>query len=159
MPKKNKKEEKVNTPKEILERGCLTCPVYERFCKHIYESTKQLRKPEFCYNRKEMSMNFNEYQEKAYSFFVGSSKEPWIYFAFGLAGETGEVLEKLKRTIRNGDSVDRDLIKKELGDVLWYLACLAKELGFSLEDIAKDNIDKLSARKEQNKITGSGDRR
>jgi MazG nucleotide pyrophosphohydrolase domain. len=54
---------------------------------------------------------------------------------------------------------DREEIKKELGDVLWYLAQICTELKLSLEDVAKTNLLKLKSRKERNKLRGSGDQR
>lgn len=87
----------------------------------------------------------------------------WIYPALGLAGETGEVIEKLKKVIRdkNGymseDSVTA--IQKEMGDVLWYLTSLATQLGLSLEDVAKMNLEKVLDRHERNVTCGEGDDR
>jgi len=50
-------------------------------------------------------------------------------------------------------------IEKELGDVLWYLAQLATELGLNLEEVAKKNLEKIYSRKKRGKIKGSGDKR
>ena len=85
--------------------------------------------------------------------------------ALGLAGETGEVLEIIKKMIRDKDGVfettseDREKLKKELGDVLWYLSALAFYNDIKLEDIAKTNIEKLASRQRRDKIRGSGDNR
>jgi NTP pyrophosphatase (non-canonical NTP hydrolase) len=65
---------------------------------------------------------------------------------FGLAGEAGEVLDLLKKSIGHGHALDHDKLKKELGDVLWYLASLSAHYGLSLNDVAQANIDKLKAR-------------
>lgn len=81
-----------------------------------------------------------------------------IYNSLGLAGETGEFVEKMKKRIRDG-VFDRELAAKELGDVLWYLSQLAKDLNYTLEDIAKMNLQKLADRRARNKIQGSGDER
>ena len=81
----------------------------------------------------------------------------------GLAGETGEIAEKIKKVIRDkGGKInlrDKKELSKELGDVLWYLANLATELGLSLEEIARDNLAKTSSRKKRNRLHGKGDNR
>ena len=87
----------------------------------------------------------------------------WIYPALGLAGEAGEVLEKLKKAIRDKQGYisesDLLLIKKELGDVLWYVATLSSELGLSLDDVATTNLNKVKDRKRRGTTSGSGDER
>jgi len=86
----------------------------------------------------------------------------WIYPMFGLAGEVGELAEKLKKALRDSfGEIDhiRDDLKKEIGDIFWYISQMATELGFDLEEIAKMNISKLSDRKARDKISGSGDNR
>ena len=80
------------------------------------------------------------------------------YCALGLTGESGEYSEKIKKLIRDG-KLDKPLALKELGDVLWYLTASAKELGFSLQDVAEVNIVKLSDRADRGKLQGSGDER
>tara|TARA_Y100000991_G_C21862306_1_gene301439 strand:+ start:91 stop:420 length:330 start_codon:yes stop_codon:yes gene_type:complete len=86
-----------------------------------------------------------------------------IYPTLGLVGETGEVAEKIKKVIRdkNGifDEESKNGIKKELGDVLWYLSNLCNEFDFCLEDVALQNIEKLKLRAAKGKISGSGDDR
>lgn len=109
-------------------------------------------------------MNFDEYQKKALLTVAYPKKDPsWTYPALGLAGEVGEVEEILKKFIRDATSIDTserlELLKKELGDVLWYLAVLASEFNFSFQEIAELNIKKLASRKENNKIHGDGDNR
>ena len=106
-------------------------------------------------------MNFNEYQKLARSTAVYPEESKVIYPALGLCGEAGEVAEKIKKTIR-GDSSLVDVtgtLADELGDVLWYLAILADDLGLPLEDIAHWNVDKLQRRMKSNKIKGDGDNR
>ena len=66
--------------------------------------------------------------------------------ALGLAGESGEVADIIKKTFFHGHSLDREALYKELGDVLWYLAVMADALGFALDEIAQANVDKLRAR-------------
>ena len=109
-------------------------------------------------------MNFNEYQKIARSTAVYPEEYKVVYPALGLCGEAGEVAEKIKKTIR-GDTPLAPLdkvtgsIADELGDVLWYLAILADDLGVELEDVAKWNVDKLQRRMKSNKIKGDGDNR
>lgn len=87
----------------------------------------------------------------------------YVYPTLGLVGEAGEVAEKVKKIFRdnNGelDAERKTVLEKELGDVLWYLAQLATELGLSLDDIAKNNIAKLQSRKERGMLHGDGDSR
>ena len=107
-------------------------------------------------------MNFNEYQKKSRR----TAKYPeknFIYPTLGLAGEAGEVAEKVKKVIRDKEGkLDSETITDiglELGDVLWYLSQLATELGLSLDDIAERNISKLYSRLQRGKIHGNGDKR
>lgn len=89
------------------------------------------------------------------------------YCAFGLAGETGEVSEKLKKLIRGaGMTALSDLsastkseLEKELGDILFYIARLADELGTNLNNVANTNMTKLKSRKDRGVLHGSGDNR
>lgn len=87
----------------------------------------------------------------------------FIYPALGLCGEAGEIAEKIKKIIRDdGGKVSdekREALKKELGDVLWYVAALCGELKLSMADVAQANIDKLQARKQKGTLQGSGDNR
>ena len=88
----------------------------------------------------------------------------WLaYPALGLAGEAGEVAEHAKKAIRDdgGEISDerRAAMSKELGDVLWYVAQLASELGLELEEIAQLNLDKLLSRQQRGVLSGSGDER
>lgn len=87
----------------------------------------------------------------------------FIYPALGLADEAGEVVGKIKKVMRddNGDLSKAKIeeIKKELGDVLWYLAQLSTELGIRFSDVAKTNVEKLASRQERSVLHGSGDNR
>jgi NTP pyrophosphatase (non-canonical NTP hydrolase) len=112
--------------------------------------------------RAENGMGMNEYQKLAEVTVVYPPDLKVIYPTIGLAGETGEVCEKVKKWIRDADrkpmtQEQLDLLKKELGDVLWYLAVLAKDLGLSLDEIAQDNIRKLHDRKARGVVHGKGD--
>lgn len=80
------------------------------------------------------------------------------YCALGLTGEAGEYSEKVKKLIRDG-KLDKPLAAKELGDVLWYLTASARELGYTLSDLAEINIVKLSDRQQRGVLQGVGDER
>ncbi len=91
-------------------------------------------------------------------------REAWLaYPALGLAGEAGEVAEHAKKAIRDdaGKVSDerRATMSKELGDVLWYVAQLATELGLDLDEIAGQNLEKLFSRQQRGVLSGSGDDR
>lgn len=103
-------------------------------------------------------MDFKEYQRKAISFAVYPQTHKVLYPTLGLCGEAGEVAEKVKKQVRD-KKFSRHETAKELGDVLWYLANLANDLGYSLTEIAENNIDKLESRQERGVIQGSGDNR
>jgi len=86
------------------------------------------------------------------------------YLALGLTSEAGEVAGKVKKLIRDGADIEDYELKKiaiasEVGDVLWYCAMLAKEVGVPLNDIMKDNLKKLHGRKVRGTLHGSGDNR
>lgn len=109
-------------------------------------------------------MEFNDYQKKAWETAIYPRKKNNLeYPALGLGGETGEVLEKIKKIIRddNQEITDekRQELKKELGDVFWYLAAIATELNIELEEVINLNIKKLNSRKQRNQLHGSGDNR
>jgi len=102
-------------------------------------------------------MTFDEYQVFARSTSVYPQKYKVMYPALGLCGEAGEVAEKVKKSIRDGNSLEG--VGLELGDVLWYISALADDLGVTLEEVAQANVDKLNSRMIRNKIGGSGDNR
>lgn len=108
-------------------------------------------------------MTLNEYQDKALETAVYPQQFKIIYPALGLNGEAGEVADKVKKVIRDNDNEFDDARKKELakelGDVLWYVATLSNDIGYSLENIAKMNYEKLSSRKERGVLGGNGDNR
>ena len=108
-------------------------------------------------------MSLNEYQQKALKTAVYSIDDSIIYPAFGLVSEAGEVAGKIKKTLRDFNGVfnanQKHKIADELGDVLWYVAVLADDLGYSLEQIADMNLAKLKSRQERDKLQGSGDNR
>ncbi len=105
-----------------------------------------------------MTIGFREYQKKAVSFAIYPATHKVLYPTLGLCGETGEVAEKVKKQVRDG-VFNRHEVAKELGDVLWYLANLSNDIGYNLDEIADINIEKLTSRKNRDKIKGSGDNR
>lgn len=109
-------------------------------------------------------MTFEEYQKKSrITAKYPNADSNYIYPTLGLAGESGEVAEKIKKVIRDKegkiDTDAREAIKKEMGDVLWYLTQLATELKLSLDDVAMGNLEKLYDRMNRGKLSGDGDNR
>ena len=106
-------------------------------------------------------MDLNNYQKLAIGSAIYPKEDGLYYTTLGLVGEAGEVANKVKKLIRDGgDTPDkRKEIGKELGDVCWYLAVLAEELGSNLGKIMEDNLSKLEDRKARGVIGGSGDNR
>lgn len=109
-------------------------------------------------------MDFDQYQHLASETAIYPDQGAnLIYPVLGLVGESGEIAEKVKKMIRDDKGVlspeRRELLIKELGDVLWYLSALCGELGVDMNDVAVANIQKLYSRKERGVITGDGDSR
>ena len=109
-------------------------------------------------------MELNEYQRKSVEFAIYPATHRVLYPSLGLAGEAGEVANKVKKFIRDGADKEAFEVKKieiasEIGDVLWYCAALAHDLGFNLADIAQENYTKLSIRASRGKLGGDGDDR
>ncbi|HEY5442112.1 MAG TPA: nucleoside triphosphate pyrophosphohydrolase family protein [Candidatus Saccharimonadales bacterium] len=110
-------------------------------------------------------MTFDEYQKQALTTVISSSDafKDSLHWVLGINGEAGEVAEKVKKIIRDKNGViskqDKAELAKELGDVLWYLAVFAHDLGFSFDDIAGDNLEKLQSRKARGVLGGAGDNR
>ena len=113
-------------------------------------------------------MDFNEYQEKCRLTDVGTAAQDclrpgWLYYVLGIAGETGEFVEKIKKLFRDKKGVIDDEFKqaviKELGDVHWYSARFCDQFGIDYNEIPKYNIEKLMDRLERNKLHGDGDER
>lgn len=118
-------------------------------------------------------MELNEYQKGAMSTCMESSNN-LAYMLTGLTAEVGEINDKIAKAIRKGKIIieknqltfrncDSDAkcddIAKELGDCLWFVSSLASVLGYTLEEIAQMNLDKLASRKERGVIDGNGDNR
>jgi NTP pyrophosphatase (non-canonical NTP hydrolase) len=108
--------------------------------------------------------SFETYQrESRKTWGVISMDHPVVYPTLGLVNEAGEVAGKIKKIFRDRDGViseeDRQALKQELGDVLWYLTQICTELDLSLEEVAEANLTKLFSRLERGKIRGDGDYR
>lgn len=106
----------------------------------------------------------NQYQQAALETAIYPDAMRIIYPALGLNGEAGEVADKVKKIIRDrgGDFTDEDALRgilAELGDCLWYVAVMASDCGFSLQEVAEHNIKKLASRQRRGKINGEGDYR
>ena len=108
-------------------------------------------------------MEFNEYQAKAKETAIYPERYSLLYPVVGLAGEAGEVANKVQKLMRDKgmalDDSDRKSIASELGDVLWYVSAIASDIGYDLEGIVQMNLEKLKSRMERGKIGGSGDNR
>ena len=108
--------------------------------------------------------DFNTYQtESGKTWGIIPMNHPIVYPTIGLVNEAGEVAGKIKKIFRdqNGEITeeDRQSLKNELGDVLWYLTQICTELGLTLEKVAETNITKLSSRQGRGKLGGDGDNR
>ena len=107
--------------------------------------------------------DFNSYQRSASGTAIYPEKHRITYPALGMAGEAGEVANKVKKLIRDGPEnrpdTWREDIASEIGDVLWYCAALASDLNLSLGMIAAQNLIKLDKRKDKGTLGGSGDTR
>ena len=110
-------------------------------------------------------MDFSYYEKESSETDLGTAvkENDYLYYVLGLVGESGEVAEKFKKIVRDKGGVigekEREAIKKELGDVLWYVAAICRKLGIPLEEVAAHNLEKLLDRKRRGKIRGSGDER
>lgn len=113
-------------------------------------------------------MDFREYQNKIEVTDAGTGPKhgispPWLYYVLGIAGETGELIEKIKKLFRDdyGQLTEerKKMIVKEMGDCLWYHTRLASLLGIDLNRVAEENLEKLLGRLERGTIHGDGDNR
>lgn len=102
--------------------------------------------------------SLNDYQADAMSVRLESANDK--YAVLGMVSEAGEVADLFAKAIRDGKKFDFEQnVKKELGDVLWGIAAIAMDNGFTLEDVARTNINKLFSRRDRGVLTGSGDNR
>lgn len=102
---------------------------------------------------------FNSYQNFVKTMKVYPEKHAIVYPALGIAGEGGEIAEKVKKWLRGDKELDKAEVAKELGDVCWYIASMADDLGFSLQDVIDMNVAKLTSRKQRGVQKGDGDNR
>ena len=121
------------------------------------------REPEAWLKNRHSSMQLDDYQNNAKSTAIYPPEHKILYPALGLSGEAGEVANKVKKIIRDGvhklPNDWKEQLSSEIGDVLWYCAVLADDLGMSLGTIAAQNVEKLERRKMKGTLQGSGDKR
>ena len=114
-------------------------------------------------------MTLEEYQKQAMTTCMASS-ENFSYMFLNLVGEVGEFASKVAKAIRKEENcieyndlgvtvTNNEELQKEAGDILWQLSGLCSVMGWNLEDIAQQNLDKLASRQQRNVIDGSGDNR
>ena len=108
-------------------------------------------------------MNFNDYQDQANDLVIYPHESRLVYPALGLTGKADEVADKIKKKIirdkRTLYALERIEIAKEVGDVLWYVAALARDLGEDMDTMAQINLERLRDRAKRDVIGGSGDAR
>ena len=109
-------------------------------------------------------MTIDDYQQAALRTAAPRTKKNELFhLVLGLAGESGEIAEKIKKVVwhHNSDEskIDRDDLAKELGDLLWYITVMADYFDLSLEKIAAGNIAKLASREQRGVLRGNGDNR
>jgi len=113
-------------------------------------------------------MNFSEYQTQArVTALYPNAGDDFIYPTLGLVGEAGEFANKIKKLMRDQQvfkpsevsAETKQEVLKELGDVLWYVSCIASEFDVELNDVAQYNFDKLRSRQERGTLNGDGDNR
>lgn len=113
-------------------------------------------------------MKIDDYAQQAITtlssdYAYGDANAQLMGMVLGLGGESGEVLEKFKKLLRDQQGTitetDKQAIIKELGDILWYVTAVAHLLGSSLEEVARRNNAKLASRQQRGQLRGSGDDR
>lgn len=146
---------KIEHPEAVSDRflgGCEGCPSVYGYLpdpQDCYNYTRNEMHCTKCWNREAPgTMSLNEYQQLALKTEAGMLKDyPRIFNGLmGLNGEAGECIDILKKHLFHGHELDKAHMAKELGDVLWYVAQSADALGYTLEEIAQMNVDKLAAR-------------
>ena len=104
------------------------------------------------------NVDFKSYQDMASETAIYKTEHAVIYPALGLAAEAGEVANKVKKILRDGN-FNREAIADEVGDCLWYIAALCRDLEIDMAEVALKNLSKLKSRQERGTIKGSGDNR
>lgn len=112
----------------------------------------------FEYYNEDLDITMNYYQHQAAGTAIYGSEHAVIYPALGLAAEAGEVANKVKKILRDG-KFDREAIADEVGDCLWYIAALCRDLNVDMQTVADNNIKKLRDRQKRGVISGNGDNR
>ena len=102
-------------------------------------------------------MELNQYQYDAMKTRLPSANASYV--TLGLIGEVGELYGMTAKAIRDKKELDFDLVKKEIGDILWFVAATAADYGFTLQDVAEVNLAKLQKHQSRGTLTGSGDNR
>jgi NTP pyrophosphatase (non-canonical NTP hydrolase) len=96
-----------------------------------------------------MNPDFDEYQmltRKVAMKFGTALQEALVYYALGVGGEAGEVVDEVKKVAFHGHELNKEKLIEELGDVLWYVARMADSLAVPLSEVAGKNMDKLEKR-------------
>ncbi|MGB7338503.1 MAG: nucleoside triphosphate pyrophosphohydrolase family protein [Phototrophicaceae bacterium] len=111
-----------------------------------------------------MQTKYGHYQEQSRKTYNDINvNDPIVYPTLGLVNEAGEFAGKIKKIFRDKEGEfsedDKEALKGELGDVLWYLTQICTNLGFTLEEVAEGNLDKLFSRLDRGVIGGDGDNR
>lgn len=144
------------TEVEVIEKMKITL-------KEILDETRWIEVDNLIDEAFKNPLTVNEYQNKAIETAIYGEGQKIIYPTLGLCGEAGEVADKVKKVLRDSGGNFSDEIKleiaKEIGDVVWYIAALCKDLGYTMEEVCEMNLTKLASRKERNMISGSGDNR
>lgn len=149
----------LDSGQKLLE-GTKSCPSCGEFVKF-----EQSKNPDTWMQLDIGDLTFNDYETAVAdtAIYQDAGEGNFLYPTLGLAGETGEVCEKIKKVWRDNNLAMTDEqcedILKECGDVLYYLMRIANELGSDLSEVAALNINKLQSRKTRGKLTGSGDNR
>ena len=124
----------------------------------------ELEAKQWMKERRMSNITASLYQKKACETAIFPKHKAMEYLTLGLTGEAGEIANKIKKLIRDG-ATEEELIEKknqigyEIGDVLWYCAVLAQEMGMNLGHVMERNLEKLHDRKKRGKLSGSGDNR
>lgn len=92
-------------------------------------------------------INFNQYQKEAFDLISEDGRKDMVLNGvLGLAGESGECCDIVKKNRFQGHELNKEHLIEELGDVMWYIAETASGLGVTLEEVAQYNLDKLHKR-------------
>lgn len=111
------------------------------------------------------TQKYDDYQKESRKTWGSGVKgvDPMIYDTLGMLNEGGEFAGKVKKIFRdkegNISDEDRKALKHELGDVLWYFTQICTQLGYTLEEVAEANLEKIFSRKDRNVLHGDGDNR